>query len=223
MAQISQSSQIDEIYKSRKTMVALLKRQGYDVANYSEFSIHEVHTMFQTKQLDMLFTKGPTTSASATEGIAANGAKKVYVKYHSAKSLRPVNVYEYIDDLFNLEEVLTKKDDLIIIMKDKPNETIEKTLKNIWEQDGVFVTIFNIKGLQFNVLDHWLQPLFYALSEEEGAAIKSKYNILVNDQVPDISRFSPVAQAIGLRPGQMCHIVRPSKTAISADFYRVCT
>jgi len=238
MAQISQSSQIDEIYKSRKIMIALLKRQGYDVANYSEFSIHEVHTMFQTKQLDMLFTKGPTTSgidtpptasgiatasASTTEGIAANGAKKVYVKYHIDKSLRPVNVYEYIDDLFNLEEVLTKKDDLIIIIKDKPNETIEKTLKNIWEQDGVFVTIFNIKGLQFNVLDQTLQPLFYALSEEEGAAIKAKYNILTNDQMPDISRFSPVAQAIGLRPGQMCHIVRPSKTAILANFYRVCT
>ena len=196
--------------------------------------------MFQTKQLDMLFTKGnvtegidtPTASASATEGIdtpptasgiAANGAKKVYVKYHSAKSLRPVNVYEYIDDLFNLEEVLTKKDDLIIIMKDKPNETIEKTLKNIWEQDGIFVTIFNIKGLQFNVLDHTLVPPHYALSEEEGTAIKAKYNILTDDQIPDISRFSPVAQAIGLRPGQMCHIVRPSKTAISADFYRVCT
>ena len=211
MAQISQSSQIDEIYKSRKTMVALLKRQGYDVSSYSEFSIHEVHTMFQTKQLDMLFTKTTDT------------AKKAYVKYHAAKSLRPVNIYEYIDDLFNLEEVLTKKDDLIVIMKDKPNETIEKTLKNIWEQDGVFVTIFNIKGLQFNVLEHSLVPPHFALTEEEGIAIKTKYNILTNDQVPDISRFSPVAQAIGLRPGQLCHIVRPSKTAISADFYRICS
>lgn len=210
MAQTSQSSQIDEIFKSRKTMIALLKRQGYDVANYSEFSIHEVHTMFQTKQLDMLFTK-------------EEGGKKVYVKYHSAKSLRPVNIYEYIDDLFNLEEVLTKNDDLIVIMKDKPNETIEKTLKNIWEQDSIFVTIFNIKGLQFNVLEHTLVPPHYALSDEESIDIKTKYNILTADQVPDISRFSPVAQAIGLRPGQMCHIVRPSKTAISADFYRICT
>ena len=105
---MSQSSQIDEIYKSRKTIVALLKRQGYDVSNYSEFSIHEVHTMFQTKQLDMLFTK-------------TDGSKKAYIKYHSGKSLRPVNIYEYIDDLFNLEEVLKKTDDLIIIIKDKPN------------------------------------------------------------------------------------------------------
>jgi hypothetical protein len=82
---MSQSSQIDDIYKSRKTMVSLLKRQEYDVANYNEFSIHEVHTMFQSKQLDMLFTK-------------QDASKKVYVKYHLAKSLSPVNIYEYIED-----------------------------------------------------------------------------------------------------------------------------
>jgi len=207
---MTQSGQIVEIYKSRKNLVSLLKRQDYDVSNYSEFSIHEVNTMFHAKQLDMLFTK-------------QDGSKKAYVKYHLSKSLRPVNIYEYIDDLFNLEEVLKKTDDLIIIMKDEPNETTEKTLSNIWEQDGVFVTIYNIKRLQYNVLEHSLVPPHYALTEEEGNAIKTKYNILTNDQIPDISRFSPVAQAIGLRPGQMCHIVRPSKTAISADFYRVCT
>ena len=85
---MSQSSQIVEIYKSRKTMISLLKRQDYDVGNYSEFSIHEVHTMFQTKQLDMLFTK-------------EDGSKKAYVKYHLAKSLRPVNIYEYIDSIIS--------------------------------------------------------------------------------------------------------------------------
>ena len=108
-------------------------------------------------------------------------------------------------------------------MKDKPNETIEKTLKNIWEQDGVFMTIFNMKGLQFNILEHSLVPAHFALSDEEAREIKTKYNILTDDQIPDISRFSPVAQAIGLRPKQLCHIIRPSKTAISADFYRICT
>jgi len=206
---MSQSSQIVEIFKSRQTIIALLKRQGYDVGNYSEFSIHEVNTMFHTKQLDMLFTK-------------EDGSKKAYVKFHLSKSLRPVNIYEYIEDLFNLEEVLKKTDDLIIIMKDEPNETTEKTLKNIWEQDGVFITIHNIKRLQFNVLNHSLVPPHYALSEEESAALKTKYNVVTDNQIPDISRFSPVAQAIGLRPGQMCHIVRPSKTAISANFYRIC-
>ena len=108
-------------------------------------------------------------------------------------------------------------------MKNEPNETTLKTLKNIWEQDGIFVIIFNIKRLQFNILEHSLVPSHFSLTEEQGNAIKLKYNIVSDDQIPDISRFSPVAQAIGLRPGQICHIIRPSKTAISADFYRICT
>jgi len=41
--------------------------------------------------------------------------------------------------------------------------------------------------------------------------------------MPDISRFSPVSQVLGLRPGDMCRIDRPSKTAISAPFYRICS
>ena len=57
---------------------------------------------------------------------------------------------------------------------------------------------------------------------EEAAEVKRKYNIHDDSQIPDISRFSPVSQVIGLRPGDLCRIYRPSKTAIKAEFYRIC-
>ena len=47
-------------------------------------------------------------------------------------------------------------------------------------------------------------------------------DIINNEQFPDISRFDPVAQVIGIRPGQVCEILRPSKTAITAPYYRIC-
>ena len=206
----TQSSQIIEIYNSRQTIIDLLKAQKYDVSQYKDFGINEVNTLFETKQMDMLLRK-------------TDEEKKVYIKYHLGKSLRPVNLYEYIDDLFTLEDVLTKKDDLIVIMKDEPNDTIRKTLMNIWEQDGIFIVVINIKRLQYNIMNHQLVPQHRVLSEEEATAIKQKYNILDDSQVPDISRFSPVSQVIGLRPGELCHIVRPSRTAMKADFYRICT
>jgi len=31
-----------------------------------------------------------------------------------------------------------------------------------------------------------------------------------------------VARVIGLRPGNVCKIIRPSKTAITTEYYRVC-
>jgi DNA-directed RNA polymerase subunit H (RpoH/RPB5) len=52
--------------------------------------------------------------------------------------------------------------------------------------------------------------------------IKKKYHIDEDEQFPTISRFDPVAQAIGLRPGELCEIVRPSKTAITTLYYRMC-
>jgi DNA-directed RNA polymerase subunit H (RpoH/RPB5) len=206
---MAQSGQIVEIYKSRNNILDILDNRNFDISNYEGSSINEVHTMFQAKQLDMLLTN--------------NEGKKVYIKYHLAKTLRQNNIQDYIDDLFNLEEILTKKDDLVIIIKDEPNDSINKILKNIWEQDNIFITIFNIKRLQFNILKHALVPQHIVLSKENEEKVKARYNISDNSQVPGISRFSPVAQAIGLRPGEMCKIIRPSRTAITSEFYRICS
>ena len=116
----------------------------------------------------------------------------------------------------------TKNDDLIVIIKDEPNDTIRNTLINLYEQDGVFVNVINIRRLQYNILDHILVPPHIVLSKEEGDEVKRKYNIIDDKQIPDISRFSPVSQIIGIRPGDLCRIYRQSKTAIKSEFYRVC-
>lgn len=206
---MSQSSQLSQIFKSRENILLQLEKQGYDVSNYSGFSMGEVNAMFQAKQMDMLLHKN-------------GNEKKVYVKYHLAKTIRHNNIYEYIDDLFQLEEVLTKQDELIIIVKDEPNDPIISTVKHIWKQDGILVTLYSIKRLQFNILDHELVPPHRVLTDEETIEMKQKFNIKDNSQMPGISRFSPVSLAIGIRPGEICEILRKSKTAISAPFYRVC-
>ena len=111
---------------------------------------------------------------------------------------------------------------MFIILKSDINETITNVLKNIWEKDGIFIVIINIQRLQFNILEHSLVPPHRILSEEELEEIKIKYNINKLSQLPEISRFDPVAQVIGIRPGQVCEIIRSSKTAVSTKYYRVC-
>lgn len=206
---MAQSGHIVQIFKSRQNILELLEAQGYDVSDYQGSSITEVHSMYGAKQMDML--------------VSTPAGKKAYVKYHLAKGLRAPNIYDYIEDLFNLEEVLKKTDDLIIIVKDEPNDSLVKVLKNIWEQDGHFVTVFNIKRLQFNILEHSLVPKHRVLNETDDKAIRQKYYIGSDKELPDISRFSPVAMAIGMRPGQICEIIRPSRTAINSVFYRICS
>ena len=207
---MSQSSQLSHVFKSRLNILLQLKKQGYDTESYDGFSMGEMHAMFQAKQMDMLLTN-PTTN------------KKAYIKYHLANTIRHNNIYESIEDLFHLEEVLQKTDELIIIVKDEPNEPIIKTVKQIWQEDGIIVTLYNIKRLQFNIIDHILVPPHRVVSDEEAIEIKKKYNIKSDLQIPGISRFSPISLAIGIRPGQLCEVIRKSKTAITTPFYRICS
>lgn len=213
---MAQSNHIQSIYNSRKNILEHMSYQSFNVEDYSNFSINEVYTMYQNKQLDMLLERNAIPEREISK-------KKVYIKYHLAKTLRPQNIYDYVEDLFNIEQVLSKDDDLIIVVRDEPNETIIKTLQQIWFSDKQFVIIWNIKYLQFNVLNHILVPKHVILSNTENKEFRKKYNVNSDKELPDISRFSSVAMAIGIRPGQICKIIRPSKTSINTNFYRICS
>jgi DNA-directed RNA polymerase subunit H (RpoH/RPB5) len=209
------SNIISSIYKARQTIIALMRKLDYNVTDYEHFSVNEVNTMFQNKQMDMLLEK-------SKEDPRTGRKNKVYILFYLAKAIRPANIQEMIDDLFNLEETLTKEDTLLIITKDEMNDTLMATLKHVWETDKIFIVVQNIKRLQFNIHEHTLVPPHRVISDDERAVIKTKYNITDDTQFPDISRFDPVAQAICLRPGQICEITRPSKTAIQSIYYRLC-
>jgi DNA-directed RNA polymerase subunit H len=206
---------ITQIVKSRKNLLEILQTRDFDISNYANESVSQVQIMYQNDQLDMLMSQNNNESNKDT--------KKVYVKYYLGKNLRINNIMDVIDDLFTLDNVLNKNDDLIIVTKDPANDSMIKNLKQLWSSDQYYIIIFGIKHLQFNILNHDLVPPHRVLSEEEKNIIKKKYNITDDKQVPDISRFSPVSLAIGIRPGEMCEIIRPSKTAISSTFYRICS
>ena len=215
MTSQNSSAMISTVYNSRKIILELMEKQGYNTEDYSNFSINEVNSMKQNNQLDMLLEK-------KEEDQVTKRKNKIYIRYYLGKTIKSANLQEMIDDLFNLEEILKKEDTLFIIIKDEINETLTNELKHIWESDGIFIVIENIKRLQFNILKHELVPQHTVMSESEVNEIMKKYNITDKVQFPDISRFDPVARAIGLRPGQLCHIIRPSKTSIKANYYRIC-
>ena len=204
------STLVNNIYKSRKHILAILENQGFLVDDYKKFSINEINSMSITNQLDMYIETNEITE------------KKCYIKYSLDKSLRPNNIHEIVEDLFTLEKILEPKDDLIIIVKDKPNDSLINTVRDIWEQENINIIIFGIQHLLFNILEHSYVPKHRVISKEEQLALFERLNITTPEELPEISRFDPVAKAIGLRPEQICHIERKSPTAFKADFYRYC-
>ena len=216
------SSLISQIYKSRSVILELMKAQNYNISEYDGFSVNEINTMKTNNQLDLILSKNPYEEEEDNVIKKEDYEKKIYIKYYLGKSLRPNNLQEMIDDLFYVEEILTKNDTLLVVVKDEVNETLLNTLKHIWESDKIFIILIPLQRLQFNILEHILVPPHRILNDAEKIKIKKRYNIINDELFPELSRFDPVAKAIGIRPGEVCEITRPSKTAISSFYYRIC-
>lgn len=197
------------VYKSRQIICAVLKERGYDVSEYENHSINDVHLLDKTGQLDMI--------------VSRDNGKKVFVKYLVDKSLRDNHVQEVIQNTIEEDKVIQKTDDIIIINKSPPNDTIKKTLNNIFFNDGIFITVICIKNLQFNLLEHSSVPKHEIVeSKEELETLFKRFNIKRSTEFPQISRYDPVAVYIGLKPNDICKITRKSKSSIESEYYRIC-
>ena len=210
----STSSRIISIYKSRNVLLEQLDFREYNVKDYSNFSINEIDAMYNNSQLDMLIKHN-------TDDI------KVYVKYYfspkqTVKQIRPAVLDDVIEDLYDVDDLLTKKDTLIVIIDDEPNDTILAKIKYLYDHDGIFVIVHNIQRLQTNILNHVLVPPMSVLNNSEGSEFMKTYNIKDKSQLPEISRFDPQALVMGVRPGEICKIERSSITAMMTNYYRVC-
>jgi len=208
------SNRIIHIYKSRNVILEQLNSRGYVTDDYANFSINEIDVMLSNSQLDMLIQH------------KTNGTK-VYIKYYftvkqTTKQINKKNLDEVVEDLYTIDEVLTKKDTLIIIIDDEPNDGILEKMRYLYDHDGIFVIIHNIMRLQTNILNHFMVPSMEVLSDSDIESLFKTYNLSNKNQLPEISRFDPQALVVGMRPGQICRIQRNSATAMFYDYYRVC-
>ena len=207
---MSNNNQILNIYKSRKNILEIVKSLGYDVEDYEGFNINEIDAMLSNEQLDMLIEN-------------PNSQKKIYIKYHlSSKQVRQGMLDDLVEELYNIENVLEKKDTLIIITEDEPNDSIVSRLKYVYDHDDIFVVIHNIHRLQFNILEHNIVPKCDILNEQDENNLMVQLKIKTKKQLPEISRFDPQALALCLRPGNIAKFTRKSITALETEYYRVC-
>jgi len=216
---------LNKVYTSRKILLEIMKSQGYETNEYEGFSYQQVDKMLENEQLDMILNKKIEATNNAVTIASTQPQQKqtkVYVSFYVKKPIINIpNIWEMIDELFNLTNTMTKDDTLIIIIKDEINDTIRSELKYLWETEGIFVIVTSINRLQFNILEHAMVPPHRVLSDEEKNQVSLRYNI-DDEKYPEISRFDPVAMAIGIRPGQVCEISRSSKTAVVTKYYRIC-
>ncbi len=208
---VNTDHKIYNIYRSRQTLIQYLENENYNCENFKNFTLNDINNLFNTSQLDLLVYSNNEDSNN-----------KAFIKYSIEKPVKQSDLYMYIEELYNVEDILNTNDNFVIIVYDKPNDTIIQTLKNIWEQENIFITILDIKSMLFNILEHVMVPKHIKLNDNEKDEVKNKYNMEKDNEFPEISRFDPVAKILFLRPGQVCKIKRYNKTSITENYYRIC-
>ena len=206
------SYKLKQLHKSRNVLLDQLQTQGYAVSGYQNFSIHEIDAMMENHQLDMKAQRESDGSV-------------VYVKYIiDGKPLRPQTLDDLVEDLFDVEMILTdkQKDEIVLVTQDEPNESILSKLKYLFDKDGYFICVRTMNRLQFNVLNHVLVPEAVILTEMETAELMKTLNLNNLRKLPEISRFDPQALALGVRPGKVMKFYRNSPTSLVAPYWRIC-
>ena len=199
-----------KIYKARRNIISQLKYQGYLTDGLDYFSIEDVYQMNEHDTLDIIVDK---------EG----GDTKKIVQFHlSSNKIDFVN--DYYDKSNDEGYSLSKTDNLTIIVKEKISLTLTKKIEDLFTLEGIYINVISIDSLQFNILEHKLVPQHTVVSEDEKSLIFKRYGIdNPKIQLPEINRFDPVLIVRDIRPGDVCKIVRPSKTAVFSTYYRFCS
>ena len=208
----SKQSYIKQIYNSRLNMIEYLKDMGFDCSDFENFSIEEIEVMKNHNQLN--FTVKKDDEACYVMYKLDTNLKQNMVKKN--------NVETFINEIFEENVNIGKNDALVIITTEYSQDSIHKIIKNIWENESKYVVIMTLANLQFNILKHTFVPKHIKLNEEEKAEFYKKFNIQSDLQIPEISRFDPVAKIIFLRPGDVCKIIRYDKISYMNEFYRIC-
>ncbi len=219
---------LDYIYKSRNVIITMLQERGFNVDDYSSYSKDDLNTLFvqgnskiyisgETGPLDILVKK-------KNEG---GNEETLFVKYRLDKFKKTKSLEQQILDIY--DSTLKKEDTLIIIHLDniyfkptKKESNVELFTDDLYSNYGYFIQLYGIKNLLFDIRKHFTVPEHKLITKKEQAELFIKYNIKKDRNFPTIRREDPQAKFIGLKPGEICHILKPSLTNIYVNYYRLC-
>ena len=207
---------VNKLFKSRSVIIEMLEMRGFNVEPYRNFSLNEIEAMFKATE-----KKTSPELGSLDMTVVNSLGGKLYVKYLMASKLRTSNFKTLIDEM--LEGILNGGDEIIFILKDTVNnmDTFDSMLEGYLSVNNLFIQIFSLDNLLFNITKHQLVPKMRIISPEERDAVLETFSA-TQGQMPQILKSDPQSKFLGVRKGDMCEIIRASETAGNSVTYRMC-
>jgi len=199
--------------KTRCILTEMLEYRGYDISNISPFT-----TFTGTDKLDKL-----------SINLSKNGKELIQVHYEvESTRTNHKKLTKRIEDIISKLESPEKSKDLTIIflVRDGMTPSVKEAIRLLSQKYGVFIQIFPIRNLMYNCTKHKSVPQHIRITKTEYEVYLQDFldslHIQSLENLPKIFDTDPVAMFIGLRPGEMCKIIRPSMSAGEHIVYRYC-
>lgn len=182
--------ELTSLFQARKTVIEMLTDRGYQVdSELSCDKVSDFKQLYNEKKCDIL-VKNPVSC---------------YIKFVLLHKVRPNILRDYINQI--REKHISEVEDLIIVIRNKPNSTLFKITKEFKN-----IQIFWLRNLIVNITHHKLNPQFRKLTEDEINTILNKYNISSRYQLPIMLNDDPISKYFGFKSGVVCEVSRISKT-----------
>jgi DNA-directed RNA polymerase I, II, and III subunit RPABC1 len=190
------------LFKIRKTVIEMVEDRKYIVPDSDKINFEEFSAQFDAKNLDIF--------------IPDENKSPIYIHFHNEnKSLAKSDLKNLVESL--IEKYNNHEIKIIILLKEKGNGSIFKELN---KEEYKHVEIFMNKNMIFNITHHQMVPKHSLLSSEEEEEMLEKYNTTKN-KLPKILRSDPIVQYYGMKPDQICKIIRKSPEVGVSVYYRL--
>uniref|UniRef100_A0A6C0DCY1 RNA polymerase subunit H/Rpb5 C-terminal domain-containing protein n=1 Tax=viral metagenome TaxID=1070528 RepID=A0A6C0DCY1_9ZZZZ len=211
---------IDNVYRSRMTLLDILEMRGYDVAKYRKFSPAEAkEALHSLTSLSFVASKkdDATQICDVRYVNITNPKLETYFKENV-----PDENSEKTEMIIMTEGPVTDRHHATALkqylsMKEEPNENGERVRRKLR------VSFFSIELLVINPLKHVLVPKHEIVPESEHKKLMESMYITAKSKFPEIKfHVDPIARCIGAIPGDIVKITRASASAGESIIYRVC-
>jgi DNA-directed RNA polymerase I, II, and III subunit RPABC1 len=204
----------EAVYRSRITLFKVLEARGYSTQQYSKLGINELKVFTTTNYPD---------NYSGLNMILAHkedAEKKCIINYVSGKMNQFQRIVQQIENM----ELNPEKDELIYMIQDSVNDKLHSLVAaHMWSSHKIRVSFFCIYEIIVNPLEHELVPRHEPVPREEIPELLKRIRVNEKTQLPIIRYHTdPIGRLLGLLPGDIVKITRPSPSAGEYIIYRVC-
>ena len=209
--------ELDILYRSRKTLLEILKEDGYDTKNYENFGPWEIEAMVAGGL--------PALTMDLKRGADAVGQpiQRCLVVYSLQKLKQRLGGFLSILKNDTEPKVDPATTEIVVVVLEDVADVFHAAALNEWVSEKQRIRFFKAHNLLFDPRTHVLVPKHTKMPAEEHAEFLKQHYIRSKTNLPFIKFHEDmIARIMGLVPGDIVKITRPSPASGVYDMYRVC-